>query len=395
MVRILKYINFYFNNFLKLSPEFLNNSHLNKNFLNKDNKKITKKFFQIIKHYKDKDFELKKKIFSKKIITLAKQSSKIELIFIYQLSIFFGFFVLAYNLKKILLKKHFYKKKFFFLTYYNFKFNILLDFEKNFQNFNQNKTYYLISGSNKANSLWTDIKSIYTSIKIFTPKKKKVENFFVNKKVLILGKTNDPSKINFKLYDTVVFVGFSEYKRYKSLKNSVFYFSDGSPKSLINKFSNQIDPNKSLMVLKKTNKNITNRLRKKSIRAIDVPDFNYFGTLNLGLLALIDILQFQPKDIFIKNFSLFLPIKKKVYYSRKDIAINKAGYHGGHYLFGHDPFMHYILFEKIKNIYNQKLKFDKQMENIFKLGIKKYFENLENIYSDDYKKRIYKLKYYD
>ena len=386
MKKIIKALNLFLNNPIGTAPNFLENKHLKKNFLRTNNQKIflLKSFMQVIQNYNKKNYINLKLMFCKNFLKYIKNFSKIDLILAYQYSIFFGFFKLAYEIKKnFFLKKN---ESFFFLSYYNFKLNLLLKLEKNSICKILKKKIFIDSRSKEL---------LLQFNKFFKKKNNNYCNIFSNKKILVLGKANNLAKVNYKNYDVIVFVGFSTIIKNKSIKKSIYFLSDGTSKKIIENFIKKLRKSNSFLYFKKTSKFILKYRNLDIVKGVDIPDFNYFGALNLGLVCLINILANNPKKVYVKNFSLFLPIKKKVYINNNDIAFNNQGYHGGHYLYGHDPYLHFVIFNILKKTYKTKLEFDYTLSNILKCGIGKYFNQLDKFYSNDYQKRIYNLNYND
>lgn len=333
---------------------------------------------------KKKSYLIKKKIIDI-IIRLPKLSIQ-NYFYLYRYLILLGEFEIAYLVKKKILKIY-YKgsTKIFFKTYYLKKITKLILFEnQNYKILKKkiNLSFFQSKEEKKINNLFNLILFKKNKKKIFN-KKNKFYYLVNNKKIAIFCKNKNLEYKNLKKFDTIIRIGSAFKKNFdpnRNKKTDIIYFNHAhiqnvNLKYLLKKYD--------IISVKSNipNKKIIN-LNDKKIRYVDSIDFNYFGSLNMLFVILLDLFFYNTKSIKIFDATLFLPYRNKIYNaSEKKILQSIFNYTKEVSFYLHDPFLQFNLLKYILSAKHLNVKCDQILKSIIFKGEKNFAQKMDKFHS--------------
>ncbi len=209
-------------------------------------------------------------------------------------------------------------------------------------------------------------------------------NLIKNKRVALIAKAPGNKNININKFDLIVRIGGIMKNNHDPLTNKktdIIYFNHTSFQ--IKNIKKIIQKYKMIFIKEYSSKNLYNNCDK--LQWVPDIDFNYFGTLNMLSVILIDLIMKKPKNITILNASLFLPIKNQIYsnnYKKKEPTVS---------FYNHDPFLQFNLLKFLINSKNIDVRADKNLKSIVNIGEYKFSKLLDKWHSKSQK--IYLEKY--
>jgi hypothetical protein len=336
-----------------------------------------------IKKKKIKDLKSIKNKILKKISYLPNFSPQ-NFFYLYRHLLIFGEFEAACVLRKKFINN--YQKGYkpiFFETYFSRKITKLILFEKN-----KKKLLEIITKKSQGKKSESLLNSFLLEIlnknnhvnehKVTTVNNILFSKLIKNKRIALVAKSPGNENIIINKFDLIVRIGSIMKNNHDPLtdkKTDIVYFNHASfdiknIKKIIKKY-------KMIFVKEYSSKNFCNYCEK--LQWVPDVDFNYFGTLNMLLVSLIDLIIKKPKNITIFNASLFLPIKNKVY---SKIFKNKKSY-ASFYI--HDPFLQFNLLKFLINSAKINVVADKNLKSIINFSEYTYSKLLDKTYSKSQK----------
>lgn len=105
----------------------------------------------------------------------------------------------------------------------------------------------------------------------------------------------------------------------------------------------------------------------------------YLGSFNGVQASLIDLLHFNIKKITISGCNLLLT--RKTFKGYRKASLGTVNYNST--FLRHPPIMQFLLLEKIRNYYPEKIFFDFELENIIGNGLKEYLTRMQTISKEE------------
>lgn len=345
--------------------------------------------YDTVKKKETKDLKSIKNKILKKIHYLSDFNPQ-NFIYLYRYFLIFGEFEAACALRKKFINN--YKKgyyPFFFETYFSRKITKLILFEKNKKKLLEIITKKLKSKKSESllNSFLIEIlnKSRHgNKPKVISADNVLFSNLIKNKRVALIAKAPGNKNININKFDLIVRIGGIMKNNHDPLTNKktdIIYFNHTSFQ--IKNIKKIIQKYKMIFIKEYSSKNLYNNCDK--LQWVPDIDFNYFGTLNMLSVILIDLIMKKPKNITILNASLFLPIKNQIYsnnYKKKEPTVS---------FYNHDPFLQFNLLKFLINSKNIDVRADKNLKSIVNIGEYKFSKLLDKWHSKSQK--IYLEKY--
>ena len=172
----------------------------------------------------------------------------------------------------------------------------------------------------------------------------------------------------------------------KGLKIDISYYNGEQADYIIENNKSKFPDDLKTFCIKDNSKNRVERLKKvncnKTVRKIDnYNSLNFFNTLHLLPIALLDILKNKPKIIKIFHSDLFLTVNRTSNYfpksfNRDEMKIRKTLREN---ILEHDPMCHH---EFLKKLFDQgKIIGDKKFTNVMKMETFEYLNKLQDTYS--------------
>jgi len=309
-----------------------NKSHLNK-ILSKLNDNIKD---QLLRE------ELEKYFINKNIY---KSFTRIELIDLYNLFVRFGKINTGVFFRELALGKYFNEKNINFSKIKNKEFNI---FKKMFFDDSQKDLNFY--------------------------------KYIFNKDILIEAPSNIKNSINNKIYKNKIIVKFNVRNENSSDYFKECHISYYNHQVISYMHNNDIEFPKNISFykldtsLKKLNKKFLSSSKFTYFHSSKYNDYLFNGKLNMVQTAIIDLLKYKPKSIYILNTNL-MTTKARLdgYRVIKESEVNQLrGF------VAHDPITQFRFMENLKD--NKLIQFDDLLKNIVKNGEKSYIKKISELY---------------
>ena len=225
-------------------------------------------------------------------------------------------------------------------------------------------------------------------------------NFIENKKIVIVGPSKSNKKDGKKIDNADVVIRINAMSKssigdpaIKGSRCDVTFFNGDQTTSIV-KYGCLQWPNDITWVVGKEyghakeiikrlslDKINTKKLRGRGLEQVEPALFN--GALNVLPNILIDLMRFNPKEIFLYHFDIMLTkerfagyyikeMKNKIKYKDQLIKIRTRG------LAGHDPITQFIILKKFWK--NKFLKGDKRFKEVIEMNIEDYIKELQKNY---------------
>ena len=111
-------------------------------------------------------------------------------------------------------------------------------------------------------------------------------------------------------------------------------------------------------------------------RLLISPELNtYLGSFNGVQASLIDLLHFNIKKVTISGCNLLLT--RKTFKGYRKASLGTLNYNST--FLRHPPIMQFLLLEKLRNYYPEKIFFDYELKNIMGNGLEEYLSKMQTI----------------